>query len=115
MKGALLEPRHLGSIWITCYMGRMCGRITQKSPPDQLGLSIVSLVEPLDAPPRYNGAPGQEQWVIRQSLLQRLFTSSTDFGLVCGYLLAYGDQGHLYERNSSKGFSGNRRSHPSCC
>ncbi len=47
-------------------MGRMCGRITQKSPPDQLGLNIVSLVEPLHAPPRYNGAPGQEQLVIRQ-------------------------------------------------
>jgi hypothetical protein len=45
----------------------MCGRITQKSPPNQLGLKIVSLIEPLDVPPRYNGAPGQEQWVIRQN------------------------------------------------
>ncbi len=44
----------------------MCGRITQKSPPNQLGLSIVSLIEPLHVPPRFNGAPGQEQWVIRQ-------------------------------------------------
>jgi putative SOS response-associated peptidase YedK len=43
----------------------MCGRITQKS-KDQLGLNIVSLVEPLHAPPRYNGSPGQEQWVVRQ-------------------------------------------------
>jgi putative SOS response-associated peptidase YedK len=48
-------------------MGSMCGRITQKSPPSQLGLKIVDLVEQdLDAPPRYNGAPGQEHWVIRQ-------------------------------------------------
>jgi putative SOS response-associated peptidase YedK len=44
----------------------MCGRITQKSPPDQLSLRIVSLIEPLHAPPRFNGAPGQEHWVIRQ-------------------------------------------------
>jgi putative SOS response-associated peptidase YedK len=45
----------------------MCGRITQKSPPSQLGLQIVDLVEEdLDAPPRYNGAPGQQHWVIRQ-------------------------------------------------
>lgn len=44
----------------------MCGRITQKSPPNQLGLSVVSLIEPLHVPPRFNGAPGQEQWVIRQ-------------------------------------------------
>ena len=44
----------------------MCGRITQKSPPNQLGLNIVSLVEPLNVPPRYNGSPGQEQFVIRQ-------------------------------------------------
>jgi putative SOS response-associated peptidase YedK len=47
----------------------MCGRITQKSNPKVLGLGIVTLVEPLYAdntPPRYNGAPGQEHWVIRQ-------------------------------------------------
>ena len=44
----------------------MCGRITQKSLPNQLRLQIAYLVEPLDLPPRYNGAPGQEQWVIRQ-------------------------------------------------
>jgi putative SOS response-associated peptidase YedK len=44
----------------------MCGRITQKSPPDQLGLQIVSLLEPLNVPPCYNGSPGQEHWVIRQ-------------------------------------------------
>jgi putative SOS response-associated peptidase YedK len=50
----------------------MCGRITQKSNPRQLGLGLVSmsLFERLYAerppPPRYNGAPGQEHWVIRQ-------------------------------------------------
>ena len=47
----------------------MCGRITQKSNPKVLGLRIATLVEPLYAdntPPRYNGAPGQEHWVIRQ-------------------------------------------------
>ena len=38
---------------VTCTA--MCGRITQKSPPSQLGLKIVDLVEEvLDAPPRYN-------------------------------------------------------------
>ena len=47
----------------------MCGRITQKSNPKVLGLGIVTLVEPLyatQAPPRFNGAPGQQHWVIRQ-------------------------------------------------
>jgi putative SOS response-associated peptidase YedK len=47
----------------------MCGRITQKSDPNRLGLGLttVSLIEPLQAQrPRYNGAPGQEHWVIRQ-------------------------------------------------
>jgi putative SOS response-associated peptidase YedK len=45
----------------------MCGRITQKSDPRVLGLGIVTLVEPVgETPPRYNGAPGQEHWVIRQ-------------------------------------------------
>jgi len=48
----------------------MCGRITQKSNPKVLGLKITNLVEPLYAdntPPRYNGSPGQEHWVIRQN------------------------------------------------
>lgn len=47
----------------------MCGRITQKSNPHRLGLGLttVSLVEPLEAPPHYNGSPGQEHWVIRQN------------------------------------------------
>jgi len=52
------------------YISHMCGRITQKSPPSELALKIVSLVEPLhshNAPPRYNGAPGQEHWVIRRN------------------------------------------------
>jgi putative SOS response-associated peptidase YedK len=48
----------------------MCGRITQKSNPHVLGLKITNLVEPVPAaevpPPRFNGAPGQEHWVIRQ-------------------------------------------------
>ena len=47
----------------------MCGRITQKSNPRRLGLGLttVSLIEPLQAPPRYNGSPGQEHWAIRQN------------------------------------------------
>ena len=48
----------------------MCGRITQKSSPRRLGLGLVTvnLIEPLYAPPpKYNGAPSQEHWVIRQN------------------------------------------------
>src|SRR5690606_20600275 len=47
----------------------MCGRITQKSNPHRLGLGLatVSLVDPLEALPRYNGSPGQHHWVIRQN------------------------------------------------
>ena len=53
----------------------MCGRITQKSPPDELGLTIIMgtpddprvQAEKRDWMPRYNGAPGQEHWVIRQN------------------------------------------------
>jgi putative SOS response-associated peptidase YedK len=49
----------------------MCGRITQRSSPDELGLKIV-LGTPDDprvtnSKARYNGAPGQEHWVIRQN------------------------------------------------
>jgi putative SOS response-associated peptidase YedK len=45
----------------------MCGRITQKSNPQILGLGIVTLVEArLDVAPRYNGAPSHDLWVIRQ-------------------------------------------------
>lgn len=59
-------------------MSRMCGRITQKSSPDELGLTII-MGTPDDPrvqrserakaawAPRYNGAPGQEHWVIRQN------------------------------------------------
>lgn len=45
----------------------MCGRITQKSDLTRLGLGVttVTLVDPL--PPRYNGAPGQDHWVIRRN------------------------------------------------
>src|SRR5262245_24393021 len=47
----------------------MCGRITQKSNPQKLGLGLttVTLIEPLQTLPRYNGAPGQEHWVIRRN------------------------------------------------
>jgi putative SOS response-associated peptidase YedK len=48
----------------------MCGRITQNSSPRRLGLGLVTinLVEPLYAPPpKFNGAPSQEHWVIRQN------------------------------------------------
>jgi len=46
----------------------MCGRITQKSGLGTLGLGVVSvsLLEDVVPTPRYNGAPGQEHWVIRQ-------------------------------------------------
>jgi putative SOS response-associated peptidase YedK len=48
----------------------MCGRITQKSPPDQLRLTIL-MGTPDDprvtkAKARYNGAPSQELLVIRK-------------------------------------------------
>jgi putative SOS response-associated peptidase YedK len=48
----------------------MCGRITQKSPPDQLRLTIV-MGTPDDprvtkAKARYNGAPSQDLMVIRK-------------------------------------------------
>jgi putative SOS response-associated peptidase YedK len=52
------------------YMSPMCGRITQKSNPNRLGLGLttVNLVEPLYAlPAKYNGSPGQEHWVLRQN------------------------------------------------
>jgi putative SOS response-associated peptidase YedK len=45
----------------------MCGRITQKSNPARLCLGLPAVrIEPLDVSPRYNGAPGQEHWIIRQ-------------------------------------------------
>src|SRR3954469_18307339 len=58
-------------------MDDMCGRVIQASPPDQLGLKIIDALDPRDnrltgdpfgnAPPRYNGAPSQQLWVIRQT------------------------------------------------
>ena len=59
----------------------MCGRITQKSSPDVLRLTIIMGTpdDPrvakakkqreggTDWTPKYNGAPGQEHWVIRQN------------------------------------------------
>src|SRR3954449_7126945 len=49
----------------------MCSRVVQASGPDLLGLSIVNSFEGRDRrggnlPPRYNAAPSQELWVIRQ-------------------------------------------------
>src|SRR5438477_73869 len=66
----------------------MCGRITQKSNPKVLGLKIATLVEPLfEAPPRYNGAPSQEHWVIRQhpETGQRTLDRLT-WGLIPGWI-----------------------------
>src|SRR3974390_700850 len=54
-----LEAANAAARWSVCVA------VLLKSLP--LGLSIVSLIEPLHAPPRFNGAPGQEQWVIRQN------------------------------------------------
>jgi len=53
----------------------MCGRVIQRSLPGQLGLKIVEGFDTGDnrapethgnVPPRYNGAPSQELWVIRR-------------------------------------------------
>jgi putative SOS response-associated peptidase YedK len=53
------------------HIPSMCGRITQKSPPNQLGLKIVDLIEPshdVENPTaRFNGAPSiSKHWVIRR-------------------------------------------------
>ena len=58
-------------------MDDMCGRVIQASPSDQLGLKIIDALDPRDnrvtgdpfgnVPPRYNGAPSQQLWVIRQN------------------------------------------------
>jgi putative SOS response-associated peptidase YedK len=47
----------------------MCGRITQKSNPQKLGLGLttVTLIEPLQTLQHYNGTPGQEHWIIRRN------------------------------------------------
>ena len=52
--------------------------------------------------------------VIRATLFQRLFASPSYFDLVCREFLADGNQSYLYERNSSKSFSGNRWSRLVC-
>jgi putative SOS response-associated peptidase YedK len=49
----------------------MCGRVIQTSGPEELSLKIVTGGKDRDRrggnfPPRYNGAPSQELWVIRQ-------------------------------------------------
>ncbi len=40
----------------------MCGQITQKPSPDQIGnlYGVQATPLPLNRPPRYNGAPGQD-------------------------------------------------------
>ena len=71
--GALLRP-FAGAKLNSCttrrdaYMPPMCGRITQKSSARELGLGLTteSAVKSLHYAPRFNGAPGQGQWVIRQ-------------------------------------------------
>src|SRR5215207_6808302 len=55
----------------------MCGRVIQASPPNQLGLKIVDGLDGRDnriktdlhgnVPPRYNGAPSQDLWIIRRN------------------------------------------------
>jgi putative SOS response-associated peptidase YedK len=50
----------------------MCGRVIQASGPDQLGLKIVGGPDDRDSrlgnfPPRYNGAPSQDFWVVRRN------------------------------------------------
>jgi putative SOS response-associated peptidase YedK len=50
----------------------MCGRVIQKSSPDRLSLQIVGGLEGQahrfgNVPPRYNGAPAQDLWVIRRN------------------------------------------------
>src|ERR671920_682711 len=50
----------------------MCGRVIQKSRPGDLSLAIVDGLEDRDnrwsnLPPRYNGAPSQDLWVIRRN------------------------------------------------
>lgn len=50
----------------------MCGRVLQTSLPGQLGLHLVDGLDEggersSNTPPRYNGAPSQELWVIRRN------------------------------------------------
>jgi putative SOS response-associated peptidase YedK len=53
-------------------MAGMCGRVIQKSRPGELSLAIVDGMEERDnrwsnVPPRYNGAPSQDLWIIRRN------------------------------------------------
>jgi putative SOS response-associated peptidase YedK len=50
----------------------MCGRVIQRSKPEHLSLRIVDGLEDRDnrwsnVPPRYNGAPSQDLWIIRRN------------------------------------------------
>jgi putative SOS response-associated peptidase YedK len=50
----------------------MCGRVIQRSGPGELSLHIVDGLEDRDnrwsnIPPRYNGAPAQDLWIIRKN------------------------------------------------
>jgi putative SOS response-associated peptidase YedK len=50
----------------------MCGRVIQKSRPGELSLGVVEGFEERDnrwsnVPPRYNGAPSQDLWIIRRN------------------------------------------------
>ena len=51
----------------------MCGRVIQKSSHDRLSLGLVEGLQAGsgnrfgNVPPRYNGAPGQDLWVIRRN------------------------------------------------
>ena len=51
----------------------MCGRVIQKSSPDRPSLGVVEGLQVGsdnrfgNVPPRYNGAPGQDLWVIRRN------------------------------------------------
>ena len=76
--GAVVPPGYAAFAWqVHAYMDVMCGRVIQASPPDQLGLKIIDALDPRDnrvpgdpfgnVPPRYNGAPSQQLWVIRQN------------------------------------------------
>src|SRR4051812_16155411 len=52
--------------------GEMCGRVIQASSPSLLSLKIVDGMDDRDnrwsnVPPRYNGAPSQDLWVIRRN------------------------------------------------
>ncbi len=39
------QPSWLGSVSLSCYVDRMCGRITQQSPPE--GIALEAVIEAL--------------------------------------------------------------------